>query len=347
MDKVRFATLNLYHFAAPGIFWHERKDTATHTADSWKAKKDWLAAMIGELGADIIAFQEVVSVDELRYLCHELGYGHFHCLTPPHFDDDDQAVYTNATVAIAARFSAMDVDAITGFGDLIGKTVLDSSAQFSRPPLRCVFDLPGMGETVVYAAHFKSQGAFVDDDEIDAIADWDQKFRAFYTKRSHGGVDQVARRAGEAAAMYHRFRHDLAHDPERPVILLGDLNEGPASHTLSILTQSDMVLEIGSVHYSQIPEEFRHLKHVHRLYDAYTLVPNAEMTRPITHSGWGEGETLDYAIVSNGLNPRNPRRRATVVRHEVWSDHFREGTEKAVSSDHAPVMVTVEPRGDA
>ena len=347
MNPIRLATLNLYHFAAPGIFWHERKDRATHGAESWAAKKDWVALMLSGMKADIVAFQEVVSVDELRYLCHEAGYSDFRCVTGPKFDDEDGAVYVNATVAIAARFEATHVDAITGFGELIGKTILDSSAQFSRPPLRCEYEIPGIGNTVVYAAHFKSQGAFVDDDEIDAIADWDQKVRHFYTKRMYGGVDQVAKRAGEAGAMYQRFRHDLAHDPDRPVILLGDLNEGPHSHSLAILTQSDMVLEIGSVHYSQIPEEFRHLKHVHRLYDAYTLVPNAEVTRPITHSGWGEGETLDYAIVSNGLNPKNPRRRATVVRHEVWSDHFLDGSEKARSSDHAPVLVTIEPRGEA
>ncbi len=347
MSQIRFATLNLYHFAAPGIYWHERKDRATHSAESWAAKKDWVAAMLTGLDADIVAFQEVVSVDELRYLCQGLGYGEFHCLTEPRFDADDPAIYVNATLALASRHPVTDVDAIGGFGELVGKTVVDSSAKFSRQPLRCEIDIPGLGKTVVYCAHFKSQGAFVDDDAIDAIADWDEKFRLFYEMRMYGGVDQVAKRAAEAGAMYNRFRHDMAHDRETPVILLGDLNEAPESHSLGILTQSDTVLEIGSVHYSQIPEEFRHLKHVHRLYDAYTLVANAEMVRPITHAGWGAGETLDYAIVSNGLNPKNPRRRGTVVKHEVWSDHFRDGTDKARCSDHAPVMVTVEPVGPA
>ena len=65
--------------------------------------------------------------------------------------------------------------------------------------------------------------------------------------------------------------------------------------------------------------------------------------RPVTHSGWESGETLDYAIVSNGLNPKNPRRRGTVLGNEVWNDHFVEELAKDVTSDHAPVIVTIEP----
>jgi hypothetical protein len=33
MHDLRVATFNLYHFAAPGIFWHERKANATYTAE--------------------------------------------------------------------------------------------------------------------------------------------------------------------------------------------------------------------------------------------------------------------------------------------------------------------------
>ena len=340
---VKLATMNLYHFAKPGIYWHERKDSKTHSDTSWTEKTDWVAATLADMDADIVAFQEVVSVDALRQLCEAAGYAEFRCETDPVFDSGDADIYVNATVAIASRHPVNEATAVPALGEIIPETVIDCTARFSRPPLRCEIDIPGIGGTVVYAAHFKSQGAFVDDDAMDAIADWDERIKAYFTQRMHAGVDQVSKRAAEAGAMYARFREDIEGDTDRPVVLLGDLNEGPESHTISILTQSDMIFYIGSVWRAHIPEEHRFRKYIHRLYDSYTLVSSAETKRPVTHAGWDSGETLDYAIVSNGLNPKNPRRRGTVVGNEVWNDHFVQELPKDVTSDHAPVIVTIEP----
>lgn len=347
---VKFATINLFHFAEPGIYWHERKSNKVHTPPSWAAKKDWLSQTLTAMDADVVAFQEVVSVEELKQLCLALGYTDFVCLTEPKFDEAEAAgvadgtkIYVNATVALVSRFPVSEAEAISSLGDVIAHTVIDNGAGFSRPPIRCHIAVPDIGDTVVYAAHFKSQGAFVDEDRMDAIADWEEKFKTYFLERMYEGVDQVSKRAAEAGAVYARFRQDIEADLERPVILLGDLNEGPDSHTISILTQGDMVFAIGSIPRAHFPDEHRFRQYTHILYDCYALVPNQQVKRPVTHSGWGSGETLDYAIVSNGLNPKNPRRKGTVVKHEVWSDHFIAGMPKDITSDHAPVVVTVDP----
>lgn len=343
MSEVRIATFNLYHFAAPGIFWHERKTTATYSPEQWEAKKIWISARLAEMKADVIGFQEVVSHAALAELTAAAGYPHFHMAGVPAFDADDPAVYVNATVAIASRFPFLSAGALEGVAGIPADTVIDDGFRFSRKPVEAVIDLPGIGATRIYVCHFKSQGAFVDPDAIDAIADWEAKIKATYAMRVLAGVDQVAKRAGEAGAIYRVFRRAIDADPDAPVILIGDLNEDPASHTIAILTQGDRVWSWGSVGANGIPEEFAHLKHVYKLYDAFNLVAMQTVTRPHTHGGIDGGSTLDYCIVSNGLNPKNPRRRGTVTKVKVFDEHFELGPSKEMSSDHAPVVMTLTP----
>ncbi|MCC0036606.1 MAG: endonuclease/exonuclease/phosphatase family protein [Hoeflea sp.] len=342
MAVVKVATFNLYHFAAPGIFWHERKLSATYSESQWADKKAWIAGLVARMDADVIGFQEVVSHEELAALMAQSGYPHFFSTGHPMFDPDDPAVYVNATVAIASRHPFVSVHPLSGVAGLPDDTVIDADFNFSRTPVDAVIDLPGIGQTRIFVCHFKSQGAFVDDDEIDALADWDAKIRTTYMERATAGVNQVAKRAAEAGAIYRLFRQTIDADPDAPVILLGDLNEAPGSHTISILTQADRVWSWGSVAANAIPEEFTYLKHVYKLYDSFNLVVMQGLSRPNTHGGIVSGSVLDYCVVSNGLNPKNPRRRGAVIKIEVFDEHFEIGPSKDRASDHAPVVTTIE-----
>lgn len=350
MSRLRFATLNLLNFCEPGFFWYERGDSRTYIVDpekgidEWAAKTGWVRDIIGDLDADIIAFQEVFAPDALQHLCREAGLENFYCETRPAHDDEDRSVFVNPTVAIASRFPASDARAIEDMLPITRQTKVDERTNFSRLPLRCTFDLPGLGDTVVYAVHFKSQGAFVDKDDIDPIEDWAERMRRFFVERVHSSVDQVTKRAAEAGAIYLEAMSDLEQDQDRPVIVLGDVNEGPESHTLLALTQSAEILFVGSTFYHDMPGEHRFRKYIHRLYDAYWLAPASQVRRPVTYADADRTNVLDYAIVSNGLHPGNPRRRGAVVRHEVFGDHFHRGPHGKLSSDHAAVVITVEPR---
>jgi len=345
MAAVKLATFNLYHFAAPGIFWHERKLTATYSQEQWAEKKAWISAVVAAMDADVIGFQEVVSHQELGALMASLGYPHFFCTGHPIFDADDPAIYVNATVAIASRFPFVSARPLSGVAGVPDDTVIDADFNFSRTPVDAVIDLPGIGRTQIFVCHFKSQGAFVDDDVIDALVDWGDKIRTTYMERAMAGVNQVAKRAAEAGAIYRLFRRSLDADPDAPAILLGDLNEDPASHTISILTQADRVWSWGSVPANGVPEPLAYLKHVYKLYDSFNLVVMQGLVRPNTHGGIEGGSVLDYCIVSNGLNPKNPRRRGTVTKVEVFDDHFELGPPRDRSSDHAPVLTTIEGTG--
>lgn len=347
MSAIRMASFNLYHFSEPGIFWHEREDHRTYSNAQWAEKCAWIEQTLAIIDADIVSFQEVVSVDALRTLCAATGYPHFACRTEPRFSKDDADIYINSTVAIASRFPINSAREIKKFDQIIDQTLLDRAAMYSRRPLRCAIDVPGLGETIVYAAHFKSQGAFVSDATIDQIADWDEKIDRFYVERMYAGVDQVSKRAAEAGAVYLQVREDLQADIDKSVVILGDLNEGPGSHTLSILTQADRIFEVGSIGWAEVPEAHRFRRYVHRLYDAYALPSHAEIERPVTYHANKRASVLDYAIVSNGLHPDNPGRRGAVVKHTVFDSHFETNAPRATTSDHAPVIVTIEPRRTA
>lgn len=345
---MRIATFNLYHFAEPGIYWHERKEKNTYTGEEWAAKTGFVRAKLREMAADVVGFQEVVSVDALKDLCREEGYPHFAHGGSVRFDKDDEGVYVNAVVALASRHPFLTAADVGDTADIANETYLDDRFAFSRTPLRAEIDLPGIGVAPVYVCHFKSQGAFVSDEVIDSISDWQEKLRVFFAERMHAGVDQVSRRGGEAGAMYRHLMADIAGDLNRPAILIGDLNEGPQSHTLGILTQEDRFFHLGSLGAHEIPASARRFKYSFRLYDAYTALPPQTQSRPITHKGYGDGSVLDYVILTNGLNARNPARAGEVTRVKVHDSHFMGRFDKRETSDHAPVSVDLSApvRGD-
>lgn len=340
MAEYKFATINLFHFAEPGIFWHERKDDKTYTQAEWQMKTDWLSDRLATINADVVGFQEVVSVEALKALAANAGYPHFFASSPPIFGPDDGQVYVNATVAIASRIPFAEVRVYPGNDAVVVGTVIDDGFRFSRDPIEALLELDGIGSAYVYVCHFKSQGAFVLDTDIDAIEDWQEKIATYYRLRSLAGVDQVSKRAAEAGSIYHRFRELLDVDLNVPAILLGDLNEGPESHTIRLLTQSERVYSWGSLAWNSVPEQFVRYKYAYQLYDTWSLAANQTDKRPATHGGLN-GEVLDYAIVSNGLNRNNPARKGTVVGAKVYDDHFIASTPKQISSDHAPYVITV------
>jgi endonuclease/exonuclease/phosphatase family metal-dependent hydrolase len=344
MADFRFATFNLFHFAEPGIFWHERDPKSTYTPEQWQAKRAWITGMLAQMNADVVGFQEVVSFEALKDLVAAAGYPHFYNAGVPIFDREDSAIYVNATVAIASRHPFTQVGDLIGVADIDVDTVVDPDFRFSRTPVAARIDLAGIGGMDIYVCHLKSQGAFVDPRDVDPITDWAEKIKTYYSLRNAAGVDQVAKRAAEAGVVYRLFRRAIDRDNDAPVLLLGDLNEGPDSHTIGILTQGERVFSWGSIPANGVPPQFAFLKHVYKLYDTWPLVPTQLQGRPITHSSSGHGSILDYGIVSNGLNPNNPRRRGTVTKVEVFDDHFRDGPPKGIASDHAPVIVTIAGR---
>ncbi|MEL6201265.1 MAG: endonuclease/exonuclease/phosphatase family protein [Pseudomonadota bacterium] len=350
MANLKVATWNLYQFAEPGTYWYERDERNDYETDQWEAKKAWIRNMLAELDADVVGFQEIFSVDAFRTFMAEEGYPHIATVAEPARDDDDTDVFIGPITGIASRHPFASEPAALEFpSELSDRTILEDSATFRRAITRCEIDTPQLGPVVVYACHFKSQGAFIDSDVIAEEPDWKSRFREHFKTSAIKDSDQLFRRTADAAGTYLAVLAELEADNGKPIIVVGDMNDKPSSPTLRILTQNQELTNIAGRRRSAIEEASdRAWYYRWRLFDAHGLANGQQSgPRPVTHpGGWNyPPETLDYILVSNALNRDNPQRIASVTRLDVYSDHL-EDLDRLLTSDHAPVMVTITPKAE-
>lgn len=347
MTDLKIATWNVFQYAKVGTYWYDLDESKDYEDDQWAAKHVWMKEIIDQMNADIIGFQEIFSVDEFKAFMNEQGYPHVAVVDDPAIDPSDSRIFVGPVTAIASRYPFISKPTALAYPqELRENTQLQDDYDFRRSVVRAEIDTPQMGSLVVYVCHFKSKGTFVDGDEIAKYESWKERFRQHLRARATNDADQLIRRSGEAAGVYLAAMEELVSDKNRPLVVVGDFNDDEASTTLRILTQQERVHNIARKRRSSIESKAdRAWNFTWQLYDSYGLVPNqSPATRPVTHAGgWNyEAATLDFILVSNGLNPKNPGRVAEVTAVDFYSDHF-EDLDKLLTTDHAPVCVTISP----
>ena len=100
MADLRIATLNLLNFAAPPLASYEWDNI--YTAAQWQQKTNWLRTLLQQQQPDVLALQEVFSLEALRGLLTPLGYAHLAAVETAELVD--QHVFTRPIVAIASRY---------------------------------------------------------------------------------------------------------------------------------------------------------------------------------------------------------------------------------------------------
>lgn len=348
MNELKIATWNLYQFAEPGTYWYERDERNDYEPDQWDAKKAWMAQTLADIDADIVGFQEIFSVDAFKVFMVEQGYPFVEVVQDPEVDPTDPAVFTTTITGIASKYPFVTPPSALSYPqELRDNTKLADNIGFRRAVTRAVISTPQLGEIVVYSCHFKSQGTFVDGEYVAQFPDWKTRFREHLRARATKDADQLVRRTSDAAGVYLAAMKELDEDAQKQIIVVGDMNDHPLSPTLRILTQQDWVDHIAEMRRSDIEDNSdKAWNYTWQLFDSYGLVPSQNMAeRPVTHqAGWKyPSQTLDYILVSNALNPKNPKAKAIVTDFQVHSAHFGE-IEKLLSSDHAPVSVTLTPK---
>ncbi|MEO0496426.1 MAG: endonuclease/exonuclease/phosphatase family protein [Pseudomonadota bacterium] len=343
---VKFATLNLFQYLLPGSFWYERESRNQNSDEDWAAKEIWLKAIIDQMDADVIGFQEIFSVEPLTALLTELGYPHFARVAEPARSEDDPDVFVRPVVAIASRHPFIEPPVALNVDEaLIKETVLEDGFKPRRDIVRGRIDLPDLGPTLVICCHFKSQGAFVDKDEVAALADWRARFREHLRQRAIKDADQIMRRSAEAVAVYLAAMEEIDKDRQAPIVVLGDLNDEPDSPTLRMITQGEWINTIAGRRRSDLENEEKAWQYSWQLFDAFELAPQQSPSpRQPTHKGsyFYPPSTLDYVIVSNGLNALNPKAAWTVKTVGVLADHLIEDSDSRETSDHAAVVATLD-----
>lgn len=213
MTDLRIATLNLLNFTAPPLASYEWDNI--YSAAQWQQKTGWLKSLLQQQQPDILALQEVFSVDVLQQLLFPLGYQWFATVETPVLVDEH--VFTKPVVAIASRYPILSTAAITANPAALQQLGL-TSFQFSRCPLLVQIQTPQFGPVFVATVHLKSRRPADLSDA--ALALW-----ASELQRGHEA-------ALLAQALATRCR-------AQPLVLAGDFNDVLSSALLQPLLAVD------------------------------------------------------------------------------------------------------------
>jgi endonuclease/exonuclease/phosphatase family metal-dependent hydrolase len=212
MSEFTVASLNLCNFTKPPFASYEWHNILT--SEQWTQKRSWLTESIIAADADMIAFQEVFSITELKELCFELGYHYFICPDRPNIEND--FVFSQPCVAIASRYKAKWV-----------KIPPKMQSRFARYPAIARVSLPNGAAVTAISVHLKSQRASAAPDN--------------YTEKQsqlYGQWVSSFQRADEANALFDIAKKQIN---KAPVIIMGDFNQSRDSQSLQGLWKNNLL----------------------------------------------------------------------------------------------------------
>lgn len=325
-DKnISFATFNLYNLQLPDVIWYHKNQ---YTQDEYAAKIEWSASMLHRLDADVIAFQELWSKQCLVDLFEAAGLAENYTL---HFIADE---WDSIAVAAAVRRPWKVVSSQThkAFPSDISLTKQPSDDgeddelditinRFSRTILQLAVDneeTPELPAIQVFATHLKSKRPTIVDSKSEAIQPH---------KQAIGAAISTIRRTAEAAALRVILTNQMRHTDD-PVVVLGDLNDGHLSNTLSIITQ-------------QPPFRMYEASRVGGKNDVglYTVSIMQQMraVRDVfyTHEFKGIQEVIDHVLVSEQFYDHSRQRIWSFQEMKIWNDYVED--EDRSTSDHGVV----------
>ncbi|MBU2897478.1 endonuclease/exonuclease/phosphatase family protein [Vibrio hepatarius] len=308
--KLIFATANLFNFIEPPYAFYDFENI--YSREQWKKKCRWTRKTIESLDADIIAIQEIFSIDCVKHMLYKLGYLYFVHVDQAYVESD--YIYSHPIVALASKYPILHAHPVTVPRDLLegyGIQQLD----FSRKPICAVVDVPDIGQVAVYACHLKSQ----------------RETQAIQSDKRHSLVGQwlSSQQRGWEAVMIRIAMEETYSKNPMPTVLMGDLNQPITSDVVGLLTKP---IDIGS--------------HKLVLQDSWDIVNRGlvDIQRPATHYHFSSGKVLDYILFSQEFQPESPFSMADIIEYHTIDTHLINPNfeHDDQSSDHAFVSVTVQ-----
>jgi len=304
-SSITIATFNLLNYLAPPNAFYQFDNI--YTEQEWQGKQQWTEATLNKVAADIVAFQEVFSPDELAALCKRCGYAYFKVIDIPVIDS--RYIYSRPMVALASRWPI-----IHGQPLAVKKTKSISSAfAFSRRPLHAQIQLPHFGLTDFYVVHLKSQRA-TEESEDSPYPEHNQRvygqWRSSYQRHDEAMVLKTLMRANKCQT-------------HRPAVVLGDFNQRLTSESLQALVD--------------MPPQPHQQQDRAKLFlqDSWALL-QSQGIRPASHY-WGEhGSVLDYILLSQEFI-------GSVTLHHTQDCHLVSPifARDRYASDHGVVSITL------
>jgi endonuclease/exonuclease/phosphatase family metal-dependent hydrolase len=336
--EVSFASCNLYNINLPGLPIYTDKDGWSQ--EEYDKKVKWTGSILLTMKADVWGFQELWHHRALHASFDCAGLGNEYELLVPENHEGQRIVCAGA---VKKRILVGEPKWIEDFpsnfilqsggDDEQTSKISVSIAKFSRPVLHLKIRPRSNGKVIsVYIAHFKSKGPTKVYNE-----DWCKNNETYYTKHTSalGSALSTIRRTAEAAALRMILTDEIKGN-NKPVVVMGDLNDGQHSNTLNILTaQPNYLLSGHSLGGSDTAlytvgtlQEYRSLRDVY-----------------YTHIYKNARESLDHILVSQEFYDNSRKRIWSFKGMEISNDHLnRDDHKKTGTSDHGIVRATFEYR---
>ncbi len=268
-----------------------------------------MVAILKRLDPDVLALNEIISAPDDRFLHALQALLKRHGLDYPHLATvrgHDSRIQN----ALLSRLPLQDIRQLDTESFTLQRHSASTGASMPETlrPLRgflyATVELPGPQQVGLVVAHLKSKADAPEFDQKEAMLTGDEVLRLEETKLLLTALDRLSKES-----------------PERPVILLGDLNDTPNSRTLRRIrewSRSDepdqpSLIDLELTDY--LGDRWTHFYYPEKAYNV-----------------------LDYIWVSSSLLPQVDRAKSFVYR-EKDSDASRYQTISA--SDHRPLILTL------
>jgi predicted extracellular nuclease len=320
---LQVATCNLLNLAAPGHVYYPNQDP--YDLAEAERKAHWLGAQLARLNADVIGVQEVWDESALRIAAHASGLRYTSIVAP---GAESGAVGT-PRVGLVSRLPLLALESHANFEpiDHVPIPELGLQTRFERPVLRAQLQTKHGPTLQVMVTHLKSKRPkFLQDAQGNITENRDDPgVVARATLRS------LLMRAAEACAL-RRLVVDITHRTREPLLLLGDMNDGPHSVTSQLIAANQ------AVSYDKGTRDTA-------LFHAWDVQTEPALKRDMAyshvHQGWPE--LLDQIWVSEEFVSTSSRAIGDVRRVEVFNDHLHESRERW-RSDHGFVRALLRLR---
>lgn len=254
-------------------------------------------------------------------------------------------VYDKPVVALASKFPIVSLESVKVKGSVLDDLKIQPNFSFSRSPLKAELFVEGLGNVLVYVVHLKSQRSQLESalkQTEDALFNISESM----LKQVHGRLASSIQRGTEAALIYQDIVEEM-HIKERPVILMGDLNDTTQSHAIKPLLGGSNMDKLNDKFVSNLTCSQQRAVQRFSLYDAFFLQDNENKTeRKPTHYFANQGNVLDYILLSKDFDMDYDHSIASVSNYIVSDKHLVNPiyADDAECSDHALVMVEIELR---
>ena len=307
------ANCNLLNLALPGHAFYPNQEA--YGADEYERKIAWLGAQIARLNADVTAFQEVWDEPALKAAVARSGLRCAHVLAP----GAETGALGTPRVGLATRLDVQEVVSIADFTppQRIQVPEIGAHIRFERPVLKASLRMKHGQLLNVLVVHLKSKRPkYLQDAAGNALEDRDDPaITARATLRS------LVMRGAEAAAL-RGIVLDLVQRSHDPLILMGDMNDGPHSVTCQMIAATQAVA------YDRQARDTA-------LFHAYDVQTEPGLRRDMAyshvHQGWPD--ILDQIWVSEEFLASSRFAVGDVRRVEYFNDHLHESRER-FRSDH-------------